>query len=993
LVDVEVLEEGFIAHTWDLEVETDHSFVAEGFVVHNSSGKSLSIRLRAVAFPFIHPGQEMVVTAPEGNHLDAITDNIEIAYMNNRLPAEMLVRGRNGIKHRPFHCVFANGSRIMGRIPQRDGRGIKGCDVGHTPILTNKGFVRADEIQPGDMVMTHEGRWRPVERVDVDVNDCYEVRGIGGWPLTVSCDHRFLGASDWSKSPGRTKRNFSGGLYFEDVERLVDDHFYWATPTEFPHLDVVYPEFDSSCKELEVETYQFWWLVGLYLADGHLTNENGMRWRVHWTSHAQDKTRQQLLDAVRDIGAFCSIKQREHSSADRVEMSSTPVAKWLCEYFGKLAAGKRLPPFVLSMKEEFRRALLDGYLAGDGCWTQSKNRRTVGTASEHLALGLQFLAQSLGLKCSGHHVVQPNVTQIKGVELKSKPLPSHRFHIYASGHGSSTEVDGYHLGKVKKVVPVGKQQVYNIIVEEDHSHLSGSIMSHNIHPIWLELDEGQDYPEAGWNEIIETLKRDKGASWRCIAEGQLVVTDSGSRPIESLAPGDLVLTHTGHWRPVVQVFENGERECVRVSDGAINLVATPDHEVFVDGRWVACEDLVVGVSNLSVVFGYGFAPSTVQMVEPAGKHRVYDLEVEGDHSYVVEGVVVHNCHGVTRGVRDKFYQYTQPHSGWKVHHYPAMYRPNWTEEERQEKIQLYGHQDSPDYKRNVLGLHGDASSPLFVLTRLMACADQDRSSEYNLDEYWSLLVDEAHVRDYGGTVMPMLLPPGIHKSRYSKFWIGADIGYTLAPTAIVVFAESKPNKSDATVLKLLGRIILRRLAHEHQVETFLWLLDYYRPEAFAMDSTGLGLPLYQDIQNRVRENPELQSLFDRVKGYNFSGKIPVEFDDKVEIDEFDPQGYEAALIKRNVLEWSSDVLRGLVDEQRLLLPWDQELLGEFKGEEYTYDKSRLDMYGRRKNFNAGSFHTLDACRMAVLAWKQAALEEMLNSRRNHFEPVETIFFE
>jgi len=36
-----------------------------------------------------------------------------------------------------------------------------------------------------------------------------------------------------------------------------------------------------------------------------------------------------------------------------------------------------------------------------------------------------------------------------------------------------------------------------------------------LHPLWLELDEGQDYPDKGWIEIIETLKAgSEGAMWR-----------------------------------------------------------------------------------------------------------------------------------------------------------------------------------------------------------------------------------------------------------------------------------------------------------------------------------------------------------------------------------------------------------------------------------------------------------------------------------------------
>lgn len=476
-----------------------------------SSGKSLSIKFRALAFPFIHSGQEMVITAPEGNHLDAITDNVETTYTNNRLPAEMLAKGRSGIKHRPFHMNFQNGARIMGRIPQRDGKGIKG-----------------------------------------------------------------------------------------------------------------------------------------------------------------------------------------------------------------------------------------------------------------------------------------------------------------------------------------------------------------IHPIWLELDEGQDYPEAGWMEIIETLKK-------------------------------------------------GE----------------------VDAQWRA--------------------------------------------------------HGVTRGIRDKFYDYTQPDSGWEVHHYPAMYRPTWTDEERNEKIQLYGHRDSPDFRRNVYGLHGDANSPLFVLHRLMEAVDGDQSSPYNLDEYWSLKIDEAAIRECGD-VLSMMDMPAIHKTSYTNFWIGMDVGYTVAPSAICVFAEVKQVRG-GTKLKLIARIMMQRVGHREQVAVIMWLIDHYRPKAFAMDRTGLGLPLFQDIQEYARSDSALRPLTDRIKGYNFSEKLMVEFDDSINIDETDPKGFEAAAIKRNVLEYSSDVLRGLVDSKRLMLPWDQELVGEFRGQTWSYAQSTLDMYGRKKTYSLGSFHSLDACRMAVLAWKQATIEEFLKVKEDPLPPAETIILD
>ena len=40
-------------------------------------GKSVGIQMRAFAFPFTNPGEEMLITAPEMIHLDPVTKNIE----------------------------------------------------------------------------------------------------------------------------------------------------------------------------------------------------------------------------------------------------------------------------------------------------------------------------------------------------------------------------------------------------------------------------------------------------------------------------------------------------------------------------------------------------------------------------------------------------------------------------------------------------------------------------------------------------------------------------------------------------------------------------------------------------------------------------------------------------------------------------------------------------------------------------------------------------
>ena len=346
------------------------------------------------------------------------------------------------------------------------------------------------------------------------------------------------------------------------------------------------------------------------------------------------------------------------------------------------------------------------------------------------------------------------------------------------------------------------------------------------------------------------------------------------------------------------------------------------------------------------------------------------------------------AHGVTRGERDYFFQFTQDDSGWTVHRLTAMHRPTWTDTERQAEIKKYSSKDHPDYRRNILGLHGDATSPLFVLHRLMQCFerlpdDDDKrkvKTEVN-DSYGLFKITHESLEDVGGDIELLLDFPYSHKG-VENIWAGMDVGFTTDPSEILVFAEKVIKKGEDPILQLLTRIQMQRISAPKQVEAIMWLINFYNPQVFALDSTGVGLPLYQFIQDGVRKNPALNKVLSTIRGYNFSEKIVVDLDDAVDVDEFLDDPVEKAGIKKNVKEQASDKLRELVDRKRLLMPWDPELIKEFQGESFVVAKgSGMDMYGRRKVFSNDSLHALDAARMAILGWSQHEIETFINEDR------------
>jgi hypothetical protein len=308
------------------------------------------------------------------------------------------------------------------------------------------------------------------------------------------------------------------------------------------------------------------------------------------------------------------------------------------------------------------------------------------------------------------------------------------------------------------------------------------------------------------------------------------------------------------------------------------------------------------------------------------------------------------AHGVAKGVRDEFYRHSQPTSDWSVHRITGMHRPNWSDKEREEKIESYGSRDSPDYRRNILGLHGDATNPLFVLHRLMACVDDDEQSEYNQDEYYYRRIIDEMVVD-GEDVYDLVDPPASHKN-YQRTWAGMDVGMTNHPSEILIFGEETANRR--VRLKLLSRLHLERISSRDQRRIVSKVMDFYRPRRFTLDRTGLGLPIYQEL------TAQHDSWTNRIIGYAFNEKVVVGWDDYEEWE--DPKDYE---IKAIVQEYGYDLLRTLVDSKEMYLPFDVELLGEWQGQTWVRANSETSPYGK-KSYAKGSFHTLDAGAMAVL---------------------------
>jgi len=655
-----------------------------------SVGKSLSIKLKTFAFPFVAPGAEMVLTAPEGAHLDALTNNVETLFIKNKIAESMLAKDQRGrIKHRPFQVNFQNGGYILARLPKFDGSGIRGthplyleqdegCLASDTLILTKRGYVPIKDVNIGDMVLTHKNRWRSVTNViNNGLKKTVTVKGQGHYGLRVTENHKFFAQEVLDYNDRKNKWGVKEKSEFKWLRADQMDGNLWSTPASIPDIEipnnVEKSKTTSLSYSIEIQSNAFLWCLGLYVAEGSTSSSYGTGGKLNkstWSIHVDE------VDEVTNWMDKAGIKYfvqpvQSTSNCMNVVVAHINLAPWLSEQCGSGCYNKKIPLWIFSLPDDKRQSFYDGLVFGDGCNVKddryAEGQHALSTTSKSLAFLFRTLAHSLGRKTAITYTDAGIVSQIRDRYFTS----GESFDVRSRVNGQGFYEDNLILHKVKSVTENSdEEEVWDITVEEDESFIAEGIVVHN-----------SFYPEPGWKEIIETVKAgDSRARWRC-------------------------------------------------------------------------HGVTVGPGN------------------------TFDDKISGKDST------------------------------WKVLRLPAMYRPTWTDKERHDKEIEYGGADSPDYRRNVLGLSANSGTPLLVMHRLMEAADTDEMSAYNLEEYYKCVINDAQIREVD-SILDLFDPPISH-TKYGKVWIGMDYGLTTSNSCIVIFAEVKEKVMIMVGLSLSQRLLLQ----------------------------------------------------------------------------------------------------------------------------------------------------------------------------------------
>lgn len=375
------------------------------------------------------------------------------------------------------------------------------CFVAGTLITTKRGHIPIEDVEVGDEVLTHNGKWEKVIKIGSKTNaKTREIRGMGFLPTRTTDEHPYFCSKKgrvWNNDKRMYERTFSELEWVDAKDILEGEHF----------ASQVLPKEESIDGDND-----FWWIVGRYIADGWLRNRksrNNGRFPDYVLICCGKHEKDELAERIaRKFHASVS----EERTTFRFQIANKNFAKFL-EEFGRGAKNKEIPPKYYGLSKEQAKSFLDGYFSGDGY--QDERVWSATTISSKLTIGLSILIQrAYGIIAS---IQETNVPEFK--EIEGRTVRQSKF--YQVGFRTSKKGVEYHIEDKYGLKPIRlnratgqRETVYNLEVANDNSYVANGNVVHNCQSFSIAgLRNGLDDERGNLALEFCRILRDKKPTW------------------------------------------------------------------------------------------------------------------------------------------------------------------------------------------------------------------------------------------------------------------------------------------------------------------------------------------------------------------------------------------------------------------------------------------------------------------------------------------------
>jgi len=344
------------------------------------------------------------------------------------------------------------------------------CFMAGTLITTQDGLTPIEDVKVGQLVLTHERRWRPVTRVMAKHEaPTVAVKALGGGPVLTTAEHPFyarLKTLVWDNEKRRHVRSW-GDPEWVNAADLTRDHFLGAP------LD-----HDGTSDGIGAALA---YLMGRWLGDG---------WTQTGPRAGRDPARSRnwkviiccAYDEADDLAARISeagfhATRSDERTAVRFIICSNALVEQVAD-FGTGAAGKKIPGWVFDLPADDRAAMIRGWLDADGAAHSTRNAETASTVSRELAYGMaRLIRQTHNVPVSIHPVKARGKSVIEGRTVNNRP----QFEVVFGPTSREAFIeDGYVWAPVRSVTPTGETAtVHNLSVQGDETYVADGFTVHN----------------------------------------------------------------------------------------------------------------------------------------------------------------------------------------------------------------------------------------------------------------------------------------------------------------------------------------------------------------------------------------------------------------------------------------------------------------------------------------------------------------------------------
>ncbi len=542
------------------------------------------------------------------------------------------------------------------------------CLFENTQILMANGTTKdIDKVNIGDYVISHTGESRKV--VDIGrryVNeDIYTVKSSGlteGITLTGNHKIRCLQknavvsnsyASSYQSIANVTNEEISGSSDWVKTEQVNVGDYLFSPNIK---IDCEIPSWGIDINE------DLLFLLGLYAAEGCIAwyRYKGVKRYPKGIRLTISKKETKLLDRLSQIvknqlGSninFYKNGSKTSTSNDSwdVHIYNKSFANICHDHVGCGARKKKLSKDIISLPDDLLCSFLSGLFTGDGHMNDKWGFLELVSASQQMAQQVCFCAMRLEIpfklysqiskvNTTHYHILyqlipysKNNITKYGNVRRNSKVA------IFKS---ISNSVEGQSR-KIRSIsITPYSGFVYNIEVDEDNSYVANNVIVKN----------SRFYYE---NEP----KVAAGVDFYCFEpNAQVLMANGKQRSISSVSEGDLVRSHDGSVGVVNKVHcKITEEDMFYINIAGVNngaLKVTGGHRILVERKdkikWMQVWELEKGDNLLTPCNCYNkdkkdnyIHRKIISIRKKSYTGKVYDLTINGSHTYVVNEVAVHN---------------------------------------------------------------------------------------------------------------------------------------------------------------------------------------------------------------------------------------------------------------------------------------------------------------------------------------------------------------